>query len=436
MKANIGHGRQSNHRTALLTCSAVASLSLVLSGCSGQSGPAADAGDSAGSGDHGTAAALQGDCGTVPTVEPNDPDDLLAEESPELKELFNGFPYRIDASAWADAGPLNDGEPATVGYLQLDSGSTYANAFAGQITASFKEAESEGLVDRLIVQNPGGTGGSVTAADQLRAYSQLVQDGADIIIAQPVSGDAFVQAVNDAGKKGIPTVTWTGFIPSEYAVDVAPNTFTTVAEPVSRGLEKIDGEGNVMIVQGMEGMSVNTVSVESAKRVIGLCPDVSIVGTPAGDFSEAAAKSAVSTFLATHPQEIDMAYQVASMGTGVFSAFDSAGRSPMPIVVDHIASAASLAWWKKLQPDGYEGIATGGNGKMGAEAVFDISTRIIEGEGPKFNHIVTSNLLITEDNLDDFAVPDATTTSSEEIQSHGELLPQEQTDLMFTHPGE
>src|SRR5699024_2219818 len=234
----------------------------------------------------------------------------------------------------------------------------------------------------------------------------------------------------------IPTVTWTGFIPSEYAVDVAPNVFNAVAAPVSEGLEMIDGEGSAVIVQGIEGMSINTVSVEAAEEVIALCPDVEIVGKPTGDFSEAAARSALTTFLATHPQEIDLVYQVASMGSGVYGAFDSAGRESMPVVVDHLASAASLAWWQELQDEGYEGVATGGNGEMGAQAVFEVTMRMANGEGPKFNHVVTNDILINNDNISEFAVPDASTTSSDEIQSAGELLPKEQTDEQFNSPTE
>ncbi len=287
-------------RRFVLPASALASV-LLLASCGG-------GGTSSAGGEEGSAEASSdsAECGTVPTVEPNDPDGLLDGLSEDIQTAFNGWPDLIEASAWADLESQVADGPITVGYLQQDSGSPAAAALREEIERLFEESKAAGEVAALIIETPGGTGGDVTAADQVRSYEQLVSKGADIIIAQPLSGEALVAAVNSAGEKGVPTVSFTGYIASPYALNITPNPFDAVAQAVARGVELIGGEGNALIVQGIEGMTVNTSSVAAAEQVLAYCPDITVVGKPAGSFNDPGAKSAVVTFLASHPEQIDL----------------------------------------------------------------------------------------------------------------------------------
>lgn len=404
---------------------------LVLSACGG--GGTSSAGGSA---DGGEAPALEGQCGDVPVLEPNDPDGLVAGLSEEIRTAFNGWPDLVQASAWSDLESKVAEGPVTVGYLQQDSGSPVAAALAAELNAQFEESKAAGDVEALIVETPGGTGGQVTAADQVRAFEQLVNKGADIIIAQPLSGEALVGAVNSAGEQGIPTVTFTGYVESPYALNITPNAFDGVAQAVAKGAEMIGGEGNAVVVQGIEGMSVSTASVEAAEQALSLCPDISIVGTPAGDFNDPAAKSAMVSFLASHPEQIDLVYQVASMGAGVFAGFDDAGRDDQPLIVDNLPTAASLAWWDQKRADGYEGLAVAGTGAQFAEALWDVAMRTMKGEKPAINQIALQVQFITADNVDEYLVPGEGVTSTAETQTVGTLLPEAYLDGYFTAAGQ
>ncbi|UOR01907.1 substrate-binding domain-containing protein [Leucobacter allii] len=375
-------------------------------------------------------------CGEVPVVEPNDPERLLAELPEDIRSAFNGWPDLIEASAWADLESKIAEGPITVGYLQQDSGSPVAAALSARIAERSEESIAEGDVAELLIETPGGAGGELTAADQVRAFEQLVRKGADIIIAQPLSGEALVAAVNSAGEQGVPTVTFTGYVASPYALNITPNGYDGVAQTVARGIDMIGGEGNVLLMQGIEGMTVNTTSIETATEVLEACEGIEIVGSPAGSFNDPGAKSAVVSFLASHPGDIDMVYQVASMGAGVFAGFADAGREDMPIVLDNLPTAASLAWWDELRADGYEGLANPGTGTQFADALWDVALRTMGGEGPKINQIALETQFITADNIDEYLVPGETTTSAAETATVGSLLPAEYLDGFFANPGE
>ncbi|WP_164512759.1 substrate-binding domain-containing protein [Leucobacter chromiireducens] len=403
---------------------------LALAACSG-GGTSSAGGGGAEPADTSTVA-----CGVVPTVDPNDPEGLIAEMPDDVQAAFNGWPDLIEASAWADLESKIAEGPITVGYLQQDSGSPVAAALSEQIRARAEQSKSVDEVSELIVETPGAAGGELTAADQVRAFEQLVRKGADIIIAQPLSGEALVAAVNTAGEQGIPTVTFTGYVASPYALNITPNAYDGVAQLVARGAEMIGGTGNVMIMQGIEGMTVNTASVAAATDVLGNCADIEIVGSPAGNFNDPGAKSAVMSFLASQPGEVDMVYQVASMGSGVFAGFADAGRDTMPLVLDNLPTAASLAWWDELRADGYEGLAVPGTGTQFGDALWDVALRTMQGQGPKLNQIALETQFVTAENIDEYLIPGATTTSAEETASVGSLLPPEYLDGYFTNPGE
>lgn len=402
---------------------------LALSACGG--GGSSSAGGSAEAAGPQTEVA----CGEVPVVEPNDPEGLLKDMPEQVSAAFNGWPDKVEASAWADLESKVAEGPITVGYLQQDSGSPVAAALAAEIRRQAEESKAAGEIAELLIETPGGAGGEVTAADQVRAFEQLVRKGADIIIAQPLSGEALVGAVNAAGEKGVPTVTFTGYVASPYALNISPNGYDAVAQHVARGAEMIGGEGNMLIVQGIEGMTVNTTSVETAKKVVEPCEGIEVVGSPSGEFSDPGAKSAVMSFLASHPGEIDLVYQVASMGAGVFAGFADSGRDQMPLILDNLPTAASLAWWEQERADGYEGLAIPGTGTQFGEALWEVALRTMKGEGPKVNQIALETQFITDDNIDEYLVADATTTSAEETATVGSLLPAEYLDGYFTNPG-
>ena len=251
-----------------------------------------------------------------------------------------------------------------------------------------------------------------------------------------MSGEALVSAVDNAGKQGIPTVTFTGFVDSSYALNITPNAFDGVAQGIAKGLNMIGGKGKAVIMQGIEGMSVNTSSVTAAEQTLALCPDVSVVGKPAGNFNDPGATSAMVSFLASNPGKIDLVYQVASMGAGVFAGFANAGRTDVPLIVDNLPTAASLAWWQSLQPSGYKGLAIPGTGQQFGQALWTVAMRTMKGQGPKINQIATQTQFITDENLSEYAVPGATTTSSAETRTVGSLVPDAYLDGYFTHPAQ
>ncbi|MEU6225525.1 substrate-binding domain-containing protein [Streptomyces sp. NPDC047042] len=400
-------------------------LTALLAGCGGAGGTVA-------SGATDTQGKASAACGAVPTIAPKDPDGAVKALPAELQKAYNAYGEDVFASAWRDKKKL--GRPAKVGLSYLPASNAFAASVVKQLDASFAEAKAKGLVQGTLVKRIMTDPATMTPAEQIRGYNELVDSGVDIIYITALSGDAMVSAVDAAGKKGVVTVALSSTIRSKYAVNVAENSYLNVARPAALVAKQLDGKGNIVVVRGFQGLSTETIGYKALKDVLAACPDMKVLGEVNGAFVPPVAKAELLKFLSSHPQNVDMVAQLGVMGSGVYAAFDSTGRK-VPKVVDAGASASSLASWKKLETaDGYETAGTGGNGTQEAKAWFTVGMMVLAGEGPKIGTITREPSVITKANLADYLPAGATPSDLGEVMDGEAWMPQEYLDKFFDRP--
>jgi ribose transport system substrate-binding protein len=195
----------------------------------------------------------------------------------------------------------------------------------------------------------------------------------------------------------------------------------------------IGGKGNILLVHGLVGITVDNEASAAFAAVLKRCPQVKEIGNVTGSFSTATSKSQTLQFLSTHPQTIAGALQVASMAPGVMSAFQQSGR-PVPVVNDIGNQEASLGYWRQHEKT-YTGVGTGLGPNGIADAVADVALRTLEGQGPKLNTITAQLPLITDKNLDSWSQPSwnlrtVGTASGPNVP----FMSDSYLDPMFNHP--
>jgi ribose transport system substrate-binding protein len=331
--------------------------------------------------------------GPIPTKAPMDPQGVIGKSSPAVQAAFNGYPVPVHPSPWAHFKP-NHGPPWVIGWAWNEL-NAYATGNRAGIDADFAIYHKLGLVSSYIPTLTNQANGATQQAQQILTD---VQKKVDIIISALTSPTAINGSISAAAKANIPLISESGTSTDPHAVNVQGNPYLLGAQTATALVNIMHHKGNLFVVDGVPGLSIATFSLAAAKQVFAACPNIKIVGEVVGNFSQSVAKAATLQFLSTHPGTVDGVWEDSSMAQGVISAFEQAGR-PVPPVADTSADLASLAYWLHHEKSGYKGTANGDPAQRMAEAVFDVSMRMLEGQGVKFTDIPIVPPIITAKNL-------------------------------------
>jgi ribose transport system substrate-binding protein len=400
--------------------------SLALAACASNSSSSSAPASSSGT----AAAAAAGGCGSVPSVAPDDPGHVLQSTlSASALKQYNGYSDPIVASAWAHwKAPAKP--PWKIAFVI----NTLANPFNAQQAAVIKTAmagyEKEGLVSKYTVLSTNNS-----ATTELQDMALVTQQHYNGILLSATSATGVIPAVNAAGAKGIPTVTFFSSVPDKYVVNEGPNTYLyggSVAATIARELQ---GKGNVLYVRGVPGLPFDTQTYDATQKVLSKCPGIHQVGVINGQWDPSAAKTQTLQFLATHPGKIDAVLDSGPGNQqGVMQAFIQAGR-PMPIVADLGGMNATLSYWQQHKPS-YKGAGAGIGPVPTGQREAQMMMRVLLGQGPKLDAVLFNPPAITTANLTQYLVPGSTMSSTTTANAPlSAILPDSYVNQLLNNPG-
>jgi ribose transport system substrate-binding protein len=347
-----------------------------------------------------------GDCGVLPTVQPNDPDGVLDQLPEDVSAAYNGYGGELQASPWADWKPDGPG-PYDVAVVFSETGPPYQATLLSQTVANLEASDQIGEVT---VTEAGRD-----VATQVSNFQAAIRSGADIILFQPLQSDALTPLIDQAAEAGIPSISMQGQSTSANAVDVVPNPFLLTAQPAAELVKLMGGEGTLLAVRGVPGVPIETEAFAGVEAIVSECPGITIDDSVVGNYSAATAKTEVQRYLTTHPGEIGGVINSALMGTGIVQAFVDAGRE-LPPIADPAMTEGFAAYWSQNR-DSFQGIGSGQGAAAIAGVISDVTLRMLAGDGILINDVALAPPLVTTDNLDDWAA-DAT-----DVQSSSSLEP-------------
>lgn len=338
----------------------------------------------------GATSAAAGQCGSVPTQMAKDEDGVLAALPADVSANYNLYGTPVLASAWSKWKPTHPG-PYTVGILWQPSMNSFVTNTHDALVKTLKDSGKVDIVADLAPQGPTDVPGS------LQQFGQIVAKKPDLIIAFPLAPEPFVEPINQAGAAGIPVVTAWSSVPSKYAVSVTANAALASAELSSKVLSAIGGKGSVLKVHGIPGITADNDAFSGFSAALGMCPDVKVAGEITGNFVSASAKASTMQFVSTHPTGVDGVLQAGVMTPGIVQAYEQLG-TPVPPIADVGSTEGSLAYFaaNKNALVASESTPDAGIGSSAAR----VALRLLNGDGPKTNQIVTASKMITRDNLD------------------------------------
>lgn len=91
-------------------------------------------------------------------------------------------------------------------------------------------------------------------------------------------------------------------------------------------VKKLNGKGNILVLEGMSGVTVNTDRVAAAREVFAKSPGIKILDSQPGDWNQEKAFNLTQTLLTKHPKIDAIWAQDDDMAVGAEKALKAAGR--------------------------------------------------------------------------------------------------------------
>jgi ribose transport system substrate-binding protein len=135
---------------------------------------------------------------------------------------------------------------------------------------------------------------------QIQQINSMVQAGANAIVVYPISPTALNAAVKNACDQKVVVIAYDAEItePCAYNVTIDQDEAgRTIAEWLAKELH---GKGNIVMITGVPGTSVDTKRTAAGKAVFAKYPGIKIIAEANGMWSQPIAREKLSQILATH----------------------------------------------------------------------------------------------------------------------------------------
>lgn len=139
------------------------------------------------------------------------------------------------------------------------------------------------------------------ATRQIQQINAMVQQGAQAIIVYPISPTALNEVVRNACARHVVIIAYDAEITEPCAYNVHIDQLEAGQVPAEWLVKKLDGKGNIVVITGVPGTSVDTDRTKAAKEVFAKSPEIHVIAEGVGMWSQAVARTVLTKILATHP---------------------------------------------------------------------------------------------------------------------------------------
>jgi ribose transport system substrate-binding protein len=278
------------------------------------------------------------------------------------------------------------------------AGSGDVNAWMATFTNHFHYAIEDKHGD--LFENYYETGANFDPAKQISDVEDLLARDIDLLFIDPISAAALTASVERAMDAGVPVI----LVSTKAQTDNYVSWVTTDNVKVGNlfaeyMVEKLGGEGKVIVFLGSAGSSYAEENEQGIREVFANHPGMEIVGLCNCNWSPTEAKAAAEAYIQANPDGIDGIISGGLMGLGAVDAFLDAGLEVPPVAADDWNG-----WLAKAKEHNLDFFAVEGGPAMSVMAV-DLAVQVLNGQPvPKYVEYEVGTF--TEAELDQHYRPD------------------------------
>ncbi|HEX2765357.1 MAG TPA: substrate-binding domain-containing protein [Candidatus Limnocylindria bacterium] len=228
------------------------------------------------------------------------------------------------------------------------------------------------------------------AAGQLEDLRNLIAEGVDAIIVNPVSPDAVNEALAEANEAGIPVISVDQAVTEESAYLIANNQEEYAYLGATWLFEAMGGSGDVVYMRGFAGHPADDDRDVGFQRALDEHPDINVVHEVHTGWDQATGTQQINDFLATG-QNYDGIW-TSGIDNVIVDALVAADAELVPIVgADNAGFVQQL-----IEVDGLVGAAVTNPASVGGAGV-TLALQLLNGEEPESQEVLMEPVLWAND---------------------------------------
>jgi len=280
----------------------------------------------------------------------------------------------------------------------------FSNSYGGNTYRQTMEMLFKRLADKMVAD---GTLKSYkmlqsnnNVATQVSQIESLVLEGVDAIIIDPGSASGLNGAIDKAVGAGIPVVVVNdGPVTSDKCYQILWDTDAMASNAANHLADLINKKGAIIEIRGLAGVPFDDAFHASVVKALKAYPNIKVVGTVYGEWTESVAQQQVTSILPGLKQ-VDGVLGQGGDEYGALQAFQAAGRK-VPVIIGG-NRGNFLTWWSQEKAkSGYKSFSWAANPWSAGSSLY-VAVDLLKGvKVPKT--MVMPALSITQDMVDNFA---------------------------------
>lgn len=238
---------------------------------------------------------------------------------------YNGVPrtflWNPGTTEVFDAAKFKKDGPYTIGFSNASISNPWRVAMLHGIEATAERNADK--IERFII-----TDANDDPSKQAADVQDLIAQGVDILLISPATAEAMEPIIRRATRQGIPVVLVDRSIPSSenYITFVTASDQALGRISAQWLVEKLDGEGQVVMLGGLAGASPAEARITAAMEVFNQYPAIEVLETQYTSWSPANGKTIMSALIQKYGDDIDGVWSDSGLqGSGSIEAFIAAG---------------------------------------------------------------------------------------------------------------
>jgi ribose transport system substrate-binding protein len=220
--------------------------------------------------------------------------------------------------------PATKQPPYRIGLSNSYIGNDWRTEMIQMARAYVNLPEIKPLVKELFVVSSGND-----ASAQIAIVDMMIQSGYDAIIMDTASEEALNPAIKRANDAGILVISFDNVATSQYAIRINEDQNAFGATMADWLVKQLNGKGNVFMITGVPGTTVDNGRNAGAHSVFDKNPGIKVLGEQPGMWADGPAQTVMANALGAYPQ-IDGVWCQGG-DTGVLKAFQDAKKPFVPV---------------------------------------------------------------------------------------------------------